>query len=304
VIFPHRCLRFILFLVGFLLIIGPVIAPVPAILTIEKYYFEKNGIPCNESIQFNITCYGHVCDGRDCRESTKDSLAKSGKMVQSGNCTGYGCSVYTTMPSYEPPLYSQCDLEGNTFSGAFSIGNYSQTPFVNCYRVNAYDYGGYYNFTPEYNQCMVDAQEEGGRCERLETPCNSTEKNCYRLSIGSYGKGKPYTRECAVNASLMGSGCPNYLMKLDPHTMIMWKSETGLEWPAEYLCEIHVVLPPYNFSMTKTLPDPQVSQGIPEQDQQTPALTFGKPAAATVNYPDPIESLYFSIVQMFGGRCE
>jgi hypothetical protein len=300
---PPRYLRSILVLAGLLLLIVPVIAVVPAIYTIEKYFFEKDGMPYNESVLFNVTCYGHVCDGRDCRESAKNRMAVSGTVVESGNCTGYGCSEYTTM-DYPPVTYSRCDLTGITPGGTFSIRNYSGTSFINCSSVNPHDIGNYYNFTPEYLSCISESQQQGRLCDGYTTQCNPTEKDCNMLSNGSYGEETRESRGCRNNYTLAMNKCPVYLKKLDTRTMTMWKDSTGHEYPAEYLCEIHVALPPDNRSMTRTPSGFQTPLVTTVQNQETSGLTFGKPAVATARYQNPVESLYCSILQLFGGRCE
>jgi len=134
---PHRYIFFILFFIGIHIFTAPVFAGEVPIYTVVHVYFEKEGMPYNDNVSFKVTCYGNVCDGRDCRDATKARIAETGKTELSGNCTEYGCPNYII--TYDPPptfQYIRCDMTGTSPEGNFSIRNYSDTPFMSCIQIN------------------------------------------------------------------------------------------------------------------------------------------------------------------------
>lgn len=102
--------------------------------TITDIYFEKDGMPFNESLQFTVNCYGYACKSWDCGRDPEDLLARDGNFTPElvfsyhATCPVYGCRIYEPYYHAERNFGASCDLEGSTKTGKFSIRNFSGSP--------------------------------------------------------------------------------------------------------------------------------------------------------------------------------
>jgi len=122
-------------------------------------YFEQNGTPYTGSVQYTVNCYGYSTG----RPGATPLLANvftppSNEIVfsYSATCPGYGCVIYE--PYYLNYRHiDRCELIGMADNRSFSIPHFSDTPVPpNCTFIQPYDIesgDGYYNTTPEYNNC-------------------------------------------------------------------------------------------------------------------------------------------------------
>ncbi len=294
----HRLWCCILVLTVLFVYLAPVMAAEPPTLTIVKLYFEKNGSPCQGAFHVNITCYGDICDGRDCRDSAKARMALSGLDVLSENCTGYGCTGYISIPGQYGP-YAACDLVASGPGGNFTLRNYSVTPFWNCSRVNPYDFGGYYNRTPEYTRCVEEFRRQHSVCDTFTGACSLQEPGCDILCNGSYGRENWRSRACRNNVSPEGN-CGIFRQKINENAMILWKSDSGEEYPADLQCEMHLTLPPDSGSCGSSLPAPDHGMTPSRPDVLPTDRTSDNTAPRST---DPVRSLYCTILRVFGGTC-
>lgn len=140
---------------AFCLLVGPVTADLisPAITHV---YFEKGGVPWNDTVDYTITCYGYMKPPFS--EIPNGSYTPELVFHYSASCKEYGCAIYQ-------PYYLQythidwCDLEGATNNQVFSLQNFSTKPYSWCNDVERRvlriwgDQREYYYETPEYFSC-------------------------------------------------------------------------------------------------------------------------------------------------------
>lgn len=143
-----------------LCVFSPLIIPVHADLiapAITHVYFEKNGTPYNDSVQYSVNCYGYPYSYPPVTKTT-GSYQPELVFHYSASCDGYGCAIYQSYYLRYTHI-DWCDLEGNTNNQTFTIGNFSTTPYTRCDNVPnrvAKTWGDlreYYYDTPEYFAC-------------------------------------------------------------------------------------------------------------------------------------------------------
>lgn len=124
---------------------------------ITHVYFEKDGMPYNNPVDFSVNCYGYP---NSYPQVTKTAGSYQPELVfhYSASCDRYGCAIYQ-------PYYLQythidwCDLEGTTNNQTFNVENFSTAPYTRCDNVPnrvAKTWGDireYYYDTPEYFAC-------------------------------------------------------------------------------------------------------------------------------------------------------
>jgi hypothetical protein len=263
-------------------------------------YFEKNSQPFNESVQFTVSCYGYRCDWNTCSppagtENTSEAVSAV-IFSYSATCPGYGCIIYE--PFYLNYRHiDRCDLEGVTKEGNFTFQNFSATPLPQCTDLQQFDigkgYDEYYRVTPEFSRCENESYAASDLCDQYVVPCSPTaDKNCGNWIIDDkYVKDSPKSSACREEAGQKRRACEVYLKKVDPSSMVMWKNNySGKEEPAMRTCEMRFSIP--SSGMVTAL------------DQSIPGVTPGASVSKTIHYQSPVESLYCSILQFLGGRCE
>jgi hypothetical protein len=256
-------------------------------------YFEKDGQPFNESVQYTVSCYGYRCDWSTCsppaRTENRSKITPEIIFSYSATCPGYGCTIYE--PFYLNYRHiDQCDLEGTTKEGNFTLKNFSTTPLPNCTDLHQFDigkgYGNYYQVTPEFTRCENASYEAGDLCEQYLSKCNPVnDLDCGSWVVnGSYVKDTPESRACREEADKKRNACDVYLAKVDPSTMVMWKdARTGQEEPVMRTCEQRFTIPSDNRSVSAFVPPDRI---------------------AHIQMHRVDELIWCRIVQMFGGRCE
>lgn len=98
--------------------------------TVTNVFFEKNGVAYNDSVTFNVGCYGYTFYGaRPGFEVKKEPGTYTPEIVFSfkASIKNYGDSIYE--PYYMNYRHiDYCNIEGNTKEGNFSIKNFSNSP--------------------------------------------------------------------------------------------------------------------------------------------------------------------------------
>ncbi|MDO9324194.1 MAG: hypothetical protein Q7T80_04460 [Methanoregula sp.] len=266
--------------------------------TNTQVYFEKDGQPFNESVQFTVECYGYRCDWNNCTPPAgTGNISETAPAVifsYSATCPGYGCTIYE-------PFYlnyrqiDRCDLDGVTNKGNFTLQNFSTTPLPQCNDFQQYNIGigaDYYRETPEFTRCENESYNDSDLCDQYVVPCNPTaDKDCGNWIIDDkYVKDSPKSSECREDAHRKRRECEVYLKKVDPSSMVLWKNNyNGKEEPAMRVCE-------QRFSIPSSGPATALNQSIPGQNP-------GAPVSSTIYYQSPVESLYCGILSLFGTRC-
>ena len=261
--------------------------------TITDVFFERDGLPYNESVQFTVNCYGYACKSWDCKRDTRDLLARNGnfspELVFSyhATCHSYGCRIYEPYFHAERILGTSCNLEGTTPQGAFFIPNVSRSPPPqNCTDLHQYDVGGgngrYYTMTPEYHQCVNETRQRSLGCNQYLVPCEpGKDDECgHRVVDGHSVKETPSYRACKDTIDREKRECDQSLNRIDPALLIPWK-DGNKELPAERACELRFTLPPEHSSGQEFVPPMQVTN-IEMNDTG---------------------SFWCWIARIFGGRC-
>lgn len=130
------------------------VAP-PSKLT--TFYFQKDGQPLTQPVEFTIKCYG-----TSLMDST-NKLLKISEFLET--CQTYGCK-FETSNIFE--AYGQstkhCDLEGEANGEKFMVKDFlgKNMSGLNCHRADYTISSGdkYYKETPEYKNCMDAVRKE------------------------------------------------------------------------------------------------------------------------------------------------
>lgn len=143
--------------------------------TITHVFFEKDGKPFNDTVQFTVNCTGHrifpwigTAEERANASSTPAEIIYS----YSASCAQYGCTVYE-------PYYlnyrdiDSCDLEGVAAGEHFIIRNFADTPLPqDCTDLNPFTMMKSPKAqNPDYYECMNASEPLFSRCVRLMAPC-------------------------------------------------------------------------------------------------------------------------------------
>jgi hypothetical protein len=269
-----------------LIIASFLIAPVAAVSILTDFpvihmYLEQDGSPYTANSSLSITCFGYVCAGNDCRESVKERVNTTGFMVFSGVCPSYGCTFYRygeIGELYSRRHYSRCDLQINSTCRNSTIAGYADRPYTNCSIISS---SWARVLTPEYFTCMDHEDDERIQCVHDNTSSDAALiGSCwdtYNRNIGS----------CKSNWTYPNPSIPE------------WRGEGFPPRPATEICDMHFTLPSEN----------QTPVIQPSPDRKNPTAGHVAPVSSaetdnkTAGSPDPIESLYCSILNFIGARC-
>jgi hypothetical protein len=261
--------------------------------TITHVFFEKDGVPYNESVHYIVNCYGHY-EYPWVKETTSPS--QNGTAVPeivftySATCPSYGCSVYE--PYYlNYRVIDSCDLEGQTVGSTFILKNFSTSPLPqDCADFQQFTISNgsmYWNNTPEYDKCMNESYIAADLCDAYLSNCSpSIDTDCGNWIVdGRFVKDSPKSLACRKEVDTQRDACRAFLKTVDPSTMIMWKDPlTGQEeGPAMRNCTARFEIQSGNNSFAVFVP--------------------GEPEAHILMTRDT-ESIWCRIVQFFGGKCE
>jgi hypothetical protein len=286
--------------------------------TVTNVFFEKDGLPYNESVQFTVYCYGYACKSWDCQRNSDDLLARNGNFspelvfTYHATCPQYGCRIFEPYFHAERNFGTYCNLEASTQGKTFSIRNFSGSPIPqNCTELQPYTIrsgrsGGYYNGTPEYDECLNEIRRHRDRCDQYLAPCDPvSDTECRGWSIDRKNvKETSSYRACMDTIDHERADCDRYLKQIDPSAIVMWKdSASGSEEPARRACKLRFTIPsdsPAPAASLSAFTSPVIMIG---SGQHKPDVTYGKPSVATAQYSNPIESFYCNLLSLFGARC-
>lgn len=280
--------RYWITLIGFFivgLLCGPVNADV-LIPTNTHVFFEKDGQPYNQSVQYTVSCYGYRWSpGSGPVSSGTTSPDKEPEVVfsYSATCPEYGCTIYETYYlNYRQITW--CDLEGVTREGTFTLRNFSDTPMPDCTYPRQVDIvmgkNEYYRETPDYRECLNESYAAADLCDQFLSECNPvSDPGCGNwMRDNRYVKDTNESRACRNNAELNRRTCDAFLEKIDPSTLVMWHDKhTSNEYPADRICEQRFVIPSYNNSTqsgNNTFVPPLLTPSAEIQPVWCPLLSF------------------------------
>jgi hypothetical protein len=218
-------------------------------------FFEMDGQPYNDSVQYTVSCYGYRWSpGSGPVSSGTTSPDKEPEVVfsYSATCPEYGCTIYETYYLNYRQITS-CDLEGITREGSFTQRNFSNTPMPDCTFPRQFDIvsgkNEYYRETPDYRQCLNESFIAADLCDQFLAGCDpGSDPECGNwIRDGRYVTDTNESRACRNNADLNRRACDTYLEKVDPSTLIMWyDNNTRNEYPADRICEQRFVIPSHH----------------------------------------------------------
>ncbi len=296
-------------------------------------YFEKDGIPYNDSVTFTFKCFGTTI-----YPPNQSNISEV--FHYSASCPEYGCAIW--QPDYPAWRFhfEYCDLEGETHGRDFIIKNVS--PFSSCTRIpaerfypsswksTAWTTESYY-FTQEFKACTRQVYHSNRSLYRqfFRTCDTKAEPGCMELfdcippvrmiseseikyqEIGQ--NSREYIRYLLSCDPVTDKSCPGWVIDGEPlkenekcrinDTVLKWESDTCRRFgvkvnpdlvlsPEEYrkgwydndhvskICDTRWVIPSDN----------QTSPESHSHDRYIPKSR--------------VESLYCSILQFLGGRCE
>jgi len=247
-----------------------------------RIYLEKDGSPYIVNSSLSITCFGYVCAGNDCRESTKKQVNKTGFTLFSEVCPSFGCTFYRygevgglNSGSY----YSRCDLLVSSPDRNYTLFGYSDRPFTNCSVIAS---SMLTVLTPEYFTCIGREADTRVQCIHDNTLSDAAAvqscQDAYSRNIGF----------CRSNWTHPNLSVPE------------WRGEGFPPRPATEICDMHFSLPP----------DGNVPAIVTSFGQNYTAATNVFPMSApaeekvTANSNGFTGSLWCSILSILGGRCE
>jgi hypothetical protein len=304
-------LLFLLALVSFT--VPPVSADIMTPTT-THVFFEKDGAPYNRTVQFTVNCNGHF----DYPWIPRTTVAQPEKTAEkevvfsySATCPEYGCLIYESYYLNYRAIDS-CDLEGTAGGIHFIVHDFTRNPQPkNCTGLHQFDVGkgndGYFRITPEYKQCQNASYEAKELCDSYTIPCGPVvDIQCgNRIVAGRLVNDTEKARTCREEADTKRRACDVYLEKLDPSAMVMWKNNlTGQYEPAMRSCEKRLTIPPDNMTSSAASPSASAIKAVTTgPDQPMQEITYGTRAVATARSLNPVESLWCSILRLFGGKC-
>ena len=140
--------------------------------------------------------------------------------------------------------------------------------------------------TPEYHGCVAEARLHRDRCNQYIVECDpADDPECRnRVLDGKNVKETPSYLACVDTVYRELTDCEQFLERIDPTRMVMWTdSRDGSELPAMRACELRFEISEENY---------------PESSYVPPLQT------AHFEMRSPVASLWCSIVEFVGGRCE
>lgn len=120
-----------------IVLILPVTANPPPPDSIYKLYFEKDGSPYNESINYSMKCFGHPTRHIYMTEYLRNKINDDPNPPQVvvylfGTCDSYGCTKGGWSQLWNPERSELCKLNGTTKEGTFTVQTSSEKPAVKC----------------------------------------------------------------------------------------------------------------------------------------------------------------------------
>ena len=159
---------FIVLLVA-VFILWPVCAdPIPYTIT-SRVIFTENGSPLSDSIQFQMTCYGHTTeyfagDNRFQNATTDNPVPLKVVAELAASCSPGDC-LFSRYDYWNPAASEFCRVNGTVGEALFSGNITVQKGMVTCTDLPGYsdynDFNGtrhYFHATSEYSQCLAEAE--------------------------------------------------------------------------------------------------------------------------------------------------
>ena len=299
-------------------------------------FFEKDGHPFNESVTYTFRCFGTT------RYPPSDSGEISEVYRYSATCSGYGCGVWQPDTHQWLNNFDHCELQGETLGRNFTIENIS--PFSSCEKLPttriSYDpshnrtANEYYFWAPEAHACKRNGIQIPSWplpkiffkiCDpRYERQCMELFDCTPPVKIISFSEvnindttldPREYLEYLDSCNPILDENCPGWVVDGEPlKDKSSCKMNSGLASNLSFPCKEYLI----KASPSLILPDEDWktgSYGVPKVEQICDSVwtipsdnvtSKGSPGVVQIFYTpqSPVASLYCSIVQLLGGRCE
>ncbi|NMB78562.1 MAG: hypothetical protein GYA23_05650 [Methanomicrobiales archaeon] len=299
----YRSLYLCLALIGILLIPAAADISIPTVTTV---YFDKDGIPFNESIQYTVNCTGTIRYPWVTGTPAGDTSGVEETVYSyTASCPFYGCTIHETYYlNYR--VIDSCDLVVKTGNATFVLRGFTSNPApASCTGLHQYDLiedNQYYRHTPGYLDCRKESDRADRACDRFLLPCQPPEPGCGTrvLMNGTVARESPEYHACRNETRAAQKACTRYLEKADRSTLLMWEDPHGTQTPALRTCVQHYTLSP-NSSNPGPVPSLEtISRQISDQTRAAPE----RGPSVTPPPSNPLGSLFCSMIQLIGGGCE
>ena len=295
--------------------------------TVSRFFFEKDGLPYNQSVTFTVTCYRYLPSPQQHDQSWRskignDSLEKV--LSFSGTCRYYGCP-HEDLTYYVKFHTDTCDLEGRTLGRPFIIRDFSNIPAGYCIDpFHQYDIRkgemsnySYYKISPEYSDCMAGIKPLKDKCRQYTTAYACSMNESSKCSEGYAYVGdeevvyddRNIYRECIAPFEKEKETCEHYLLPVAPSSLIMM----SWNYTADRYCESRFTIPAYietpvetpNWTRLNKYPAVTPYVSPTQYDTSLHNSEPEKEPSVRPSHPEsPVATLYCSIVEFLGGRCE
>jgi hypothetical protein len=294
-----------------LLLLLPQVSADVAIPTKTTILIDQDGQPFTGPVSFNVSCYGYMCRDYACRPdpawSERDPHNAALVFSYSASCPQSGCVIY--QPFYTNHRHiAWCDMAGTAGGTPFSIPNFSESPVPDCRIESPFDVsenGTFYRYSPEYRTCMKqNEQEKKEICGEYIVPITWAEIERSTGLSWFANNGTYYIRTDAyfvcisqMEKESRGCGTDHPLEPVD--TALIDKDPNG-NFIANY-CTLRIPLP--DTIRDTSVAEPPDTRDMPTPPEYYPAIMSEEPAAATTQQASPVESLYCSLLSLFGAKC-
>lgn len=260
------------------------------------FYFQQNGQPVTQPINFTVKCYGTSAMGGD------NKLLKISETSET--CQSYGCK-FDTANVFE--VYRQntkyCDLSGEINGEKFTANNFlgDNLSELNCHRADFTILTGdkYYKETPQYNSCRKDVYREyypqGNGDVSGDFICHKSLVEVPKSECAGYGyvtinnicyKFTSETYACIAEEDQKMKLCDQYLEDV---TSKLAKDKNG--YPFEEICETKVNVP-VSISNANNQQTPNVQMTIPVEQFHSKGI-----------FSRIIDFFRCSFLKLFGKSC-
>jgi hypothetical protein len=279
----HWILVLAIIFVTFVVMLFPPTAANPIVSAITKVYIEQDNRPVDSPVNYTMNCYGTYDDFlRSYLEKSRNISPEDPIYSYSLNCTFPGCPLYVDYTTWMMKITS-CDIEGTYKGKSFIIRNFSQSPEPECLWTDDHDCEWENEPTCENNLTYFGIRSSESALCRMNF--DNTRTQCYRIKEkeNNITAAEKEFDQCYKIADSERNRCRNAN-----------KTVINLTWN-------DVRLNPYNKHSPEMFCELRFS--IPS-DNMTGFSVTTPPRHHPPAQISPVASLYCSIVQFLGGRCE
>lgn len=249
--------------------------------TITKIYIQKDNQPVDGPVNFTMNCYGsYKTFYQKLNISRKNTSPEAPVFSYSLNCSSQGCPLYLYYNTWMLNIGS-CDIEGTYQGHPFTIRNYSRGPQPDCDSVDEPDCEW------DDKQVCDNNLSYTGRRDEDSSECWQTYdlamKQCDQdmKAQTNISEGEEKYRQCDRKANAEWQECrKSHTYNINLTRSDVLNNPYDKHAPSRY-CELRFNIPSDNMTL-EMMALPTESLFVPKS---------------------PVESLYCSLLSIFGARC-